>query len=331
MVESIGKIKEIGGYFGLEDTEDVHFSDPKGILLNTARNALEYILKSIGSVRKIYLPYYTCEVVLEPVKRLNIPFQFYNINCDFEMETDIVPEDSEYIIVNNYFGIKDDYINRMASLYGDRLIIDNAQALFAPVIPDTKSFYSLRKFIGVADGGIAAGVENDAYLSLPFEQTETHNKHLYIRKEFGAEAGFSEYRENEGKLDNQPIRRMSEYTSGIFQHVNLEKVVETRRNNYAYLEKCLSSSNKLKLPPLNSFYAPMVYPYLPEGDIDLRGILISKKIFVARYWPNVLEWAPECSLEFYFANNIIPLPIDQRYGIGDMQRIADLIQENLEY
>lgn len=326
MVESTRKIREIGGYFELEDTVEGFSSPVQGILLNTARNALEYILRYIGSVKKIYLPIYTCEVVLEPIKRLNIPFIFYSINENFEIGESIHLNDDEYIIANNYFGIKDEYINSIASIYRDRLIVDNAQAFFAPIIPNIKSFYSVRKYIGVADGGIAVGIYDDDYLSLPFEQAEDHNNHLFIRKELGAEAGFIYYRENECKLDNQPIRRMSESTNEVFHKVNYERVIKKRRDNYTYLNNCLSLSNKLILPPINSFSAPMVYPYIPDKNVDLRKVLISNKVFVARYWPNVLEWAPDNSLEYYFADNVIPLPIDQRYDIGDMHRIVDIIQ-----
>ena len=63
-------MKVIGGYFELADIEQANnFPHKNGILLNTGRNALEYILSSIKDVKLIYLPYFTCEVVLEPIKR----------------------------------------------------------------------------------------------------------------------------------------------------------------------------------------------------------------------------------------------------------------------
>ena len=78
------------------------FPHSEGTLLNTGRNALEYILRCIGEVKGIYLPYYTCEVVLEPLKKLHIPWVFYHVNSQFEMVEDIHPKESEYILANNY-------------------------------------------------------------------------------------------------------------------------------------------------------------------------------------------------------------------------------------
>ena len=51
-------MQAIGGYFELADYEDgKNFPHPDSILLNTGRNALEYVLRSIGDVKGIYLPY----------------------------------------------------------------------------------------------------------------------------------------------------------------------------------------------------------------------------------------------------------------------------------
>lgn len=328
MVESHCQMKAIGGYFELANREEKSSIPVDGVLLNTARNALEYILQTLSDIKKIYLPYYTCEAVIEPLKRLNLSYQFYHINWDFEIAETIVLEEGEYLIVNNYFGLKDAYIEKLSIQYGERLIVDNAQALFAFLSPETKACFSTRKFVGVADGGIATGVDMNNVASMMYEATENHNNHLYIRKELGAEAGFSHYQTNECKLDNQPVRRMSLSTYDILTHINYHKVIEQRKKNYTYLEKALNRSNQLNLPSCDSFNCPMVYPYLNNESKDLRQTLISQKIFVARYWPNVLEWTTNDSLEYYFANQILPLPIDQRYDEKDMQRIIDLIVGN---
>ncbi|MFR3032427.1 hypothetical protein [Alistipes putredinis] len=46
---------------------------------------------------------------------------------------------------------------------------------------------------------------------------------------------------------------------------------------------------------------------------------------MAKYWPNVDLWAGENATETWMANNILPLPIDQRYGLDDMAKINELI------
>ena len=68
----------------------------------------------------------------------------------------------------------------------------------------------------------------------------------------------------------------------------------------------------------------MVFPYKVKDGTNLRKELISKKIYVATYWPNVLEWCNDY-IENDLVLNTIPLPIDQRYNIVDMQRIVQII------
>jgi Predicted pyridoxal phosphate-dependent enzyme apparently involved in regulation of cell wall biogenesis len=316
----------VGGYFELADYEEGIFPYQNGILLNTGRNALEYILRCIDGIKGIYLPYYTCEVVLEPLKKLNIPWFFYHINARFEIDDEINLKEGEYIIVNNYYGIKDAYIRSIAEKYGDHIIVDCAQAFFAKPIPGIKAFYSMRKFVGVADGGVAfiGNIPVDRVKVTEIELTSDHDSHLLKRKNYGAEAGFADFQKNETKLDNQPIRWMSSTTKRILDHINYDIVVEKRRNNYSILSNALSMKNFLALPDIDSFVCPMVYPFVTHYDRNLRKELIENKVFVARYWPNVLQLS-DYEMEYDLASRIVPLPCDQRYGEREMKRIIDII------
>ena len=315
----------IGGYFELADYEEGTFPHNEGVLLNTGRNALEYILRSIG-VKCVYLPYYTCGVVLEPLRKLRIPWVFYHINARFEIADAIAPKEGEYIIVNNYFGVKDEYIRTLADKYGDHLIVDCAQALFFAPIPGIKCFYSTRKFVGVADGGVAY-IGKPQLNEVPVygaECTAEHDSHLFKRKEFGAEAGFAEYQENEKKLDGQPIRWMSDTTKMILDHIDYDRVVARRRENYLFLHEAIGKKNSLALPESDTFACPMVYPFMPNTESNLRNRLIDNRVYVARYWPDI-KLIDGFEVEYSLAGGIIPIPVDQRYGEGEMRRIVEII------
>lgn len=325
MVESGDQIKAIGGYFEIADTNHECGDLPvEGIALNTCRNALEYIILQLIDAKRIYVPCYTCEAVIEPLKRLQIDYVFYHINEQLEIAEDIVLSDGDYLIANNYFGIKDAYIVTLAKKYGDKLIIDNAQALFATIPPGIKAAYSARKFVGVADGGFAVGVSAIHIYEYSEDNSLEHDSHLYIRKEKGAEAGFKDYQINECKLDNQPIQRMSPQTQAILSQIDYNSIIKKRRQNYLFLCDALNEKNKLQLPSMDSFTCPMVYPFM-TSDESLRDRLIQNKVFVARYWPNVLEWCEENDLEYRLAKNVVAIPIDQRYNREHLNKILALI------
>ena len=74
--------KSIGGYFGLEmSLREEYYSDM--IRLNSGRNAFEYILRA-KKYKKIFLPYFTCVVMLEPIEKLDLEVEFYSIDANFK-------------------------------------------------------------------------------------------------------------------------------------------------------------------------------------------------------------------------------------------------------
>lgn len=319
--------KAIGGYFSLEISRVQNgYIHTNGVHLNSGRNALEYILKSIPVVQKLYIPYYTCDVVLEPINKLGIPYGYYRIDEHLELADEIQLDKDEYLLVTNYFGIKDAYIKKLAKRYGERLIVDNAQALYAKQLEGIKTIYSPRKFVGIPDGGIAY-IDNGLDIA-DMEQDVSYNRctHLLKRLDLGAEAGYNDFRANSHQLVNQPIRRMSNLTWNLLQGIDFEEVKKRRWKNFMQLHQALSSINRLHIPESETFACPMVYP-LYTSDMTLKKWLIDNKIFVATYWPNVLEWCKEGMLEHELASKVIAIPIDQRYKNEDMNRIIQTLND----
>lgn len=315
-------MKEIGGYFSLELPCVGNMPHADGLLVNSGRNALELILRSISHVTQVYIPYYTCDVVLEPFEKLSIPYTFYHLNQRLELTDDISLGDGEYLLYTNYFGIMDSYVHELSIRYGDRLIVDNAQALYAA--PTAKCLYSPRKFVGAPDGGIAY---TDSSVSLSIYDVDSSSdrcSHLLVRHDRGASAGYAEFRANSIKLKHQPIRQLSPLTRTLLTSIDFADVKRRRIENFQALHSCLCGSNKLSIPPLDSFACPMVYPYY-SGDAILKQRLIARKIYVATYWPNVLEWCSPSDTEYQLASGIIAIPIDQRYGSEEMNYIISHI------
>lgn len=323
-------VDAIGGYFGEEVLSGKFnaFIHENGVLLNLGRSAFQYICNSIPNpINKLYIPRYTCPVMWHLLFWQGVMHQ-YDINRDLEIAEDIQLRENDYIVVNNYFGIKDAYIERMVEKYGNHLIVDNAQAFFAPVIPDTYAFYSPRKFFGVPDGGVAyTALNSNVVVCNEQDDSSDRLKHLQLRREKGAEAGFASYQLNENKLDNLSLMKMSEYTHDVLRRIDYESAKENRIANYKILHGALGLMNEMTLPEMESFECPMVYPFICAKATDvLRETLRKNRIYCATYWSKLEDWNADGSNERYLAHHIIPLPIDQRYSEHDMQRIIDLIK-----
>ncbi len=315
-------MEAIGGYFSLElpQREEYH---KDAIRLNTGRNCLEYILRVRG-YKKVYVPYYTCEAVLEPIKKLGIPYEFYHIDIHFEIRDCFKLKEGEALLYTNYFGLKQSYVEQLAEKIGSRLIVDNTQAFYAKPIPGIDAFYTCRKFFGVPDG---AYLYCNKKLDEEIEQDYSYERiaHLVKRIDLSAEEGFEDFRRVDDGLDNQPIRKMSKLTQRMMLGIDYEAAAQLRRTNFQILQDALGKKNNLDLQ-LEYDSVPMVYPYLVSVE-GLREKLIENKIFVARYWPNVLEWTTKENIDFLLAYQMQPLPIDQRYDQDVMKRIIEIIKQ----
>ena len=314
----------IGGYFELELPDRGGFLHNDGVLLNSGRNALEYVLRALGEVKGLFIPYYTCDVVMEPVEKLGLPYTFYHINPKLEIEDLPSLESGEYLIYTNYFGIKDEYIRTLADKYGGQLIVDNAQAWFAEPLKGVSTIFSPRKYVGIPDGGVAYSPKQMEVSAFERDLSFERCSHLLKRIDLGSSEGYADFKMNSKQLVGQPVKRMSRLTERMLSSIDFDVVKTYRRGNFEHLHTHLKKSNLLDMPLLDSFACPMVYPYLTE-NAALRQKLIENKVFVATYWPNVKEWTTPEMLEYALMDKLIPIPVDQRYGIKEMELIEDIV------
>lgn len=312
-------MKSIGGYFELElrNNQEYHHN---ALRLNTGRNALEYILKA-SSYSKIYLPYFTCDVLMQPIEKLDVKFEFYSIDEQFEPIFDYSRiQDEECFLYTNYFALKDSFVKKLSGKCKN-LIIDNAQSFYSKPIDNIDTFYSPRKFFGISDGAylftnkrIEENLKQD-HSALRFE-------HLLMRIDNSAEDGYQYFSLNDDKLNNLPVLQMSKLTKRILGSIDYDLIAKLRIENYLFLDKKLKVSNKLKLK-FNKNQVPMVYPFW--GNSDLRKKLLDNRIYCATYWPNVKQWVRPNALEYQLTEEVLYLPIDQRYDKEEMELIVNII------
>lgn len=309
--------KEIGGYFSLE-CGNTSFYHKSGVFLNSARNALRYIIRAYN-ITKIALPYYTCPVVWQAVKDEDCQIIPYDLNDDFLPDTFLGKE--TYLVYNNYFGICGKNIETVLKQYPN-LIIDNAQSFYAQP-KGLASFYSPRKFFGLPDGGITVCNKT---LSEKFNKSVSYDlcSHLLIRHDLSASDGYNEFQKNDGAMIGRPIELMSNLTQTLMGNINYQDAKIKRLKNFIFLHDVLKEKNKIQID-LHTDDVPMVYPFR-TADETLRSKLVQNKIYVAKYWPIEEEFdCMKSEKAQKLANSIVPLPIDQRYDLDDMKRILEVM------
>lgn len=313
--------KIIGGYFQLALERGKEYY-PDLIKLNTSRNALEYIL-IIKGYTKVYIPYFTCEVMLEPIVRLNIPYQFYHINKELDPVLDFEIGPTECLLYTNYFGLKQDTVKLLRENVRN-LIVDNAQAFFSRPLQGIDTFYSCRKFFGVPDGAYLQ-IDTDERLVLEKDNSTGRLAHLTGSIDYGIEHSYTDFLENEAKLKDNNIKSMSSLTQALLSNINYQEAKYKRNENFKFLNDKLFLANELNIDIPEGLPA-MAYPMLVSKK-GVKAKLIEKKIFVPTFWPNVLKWTTDDMLEHKFVKRMIYLPVDQRYNLDDMAYMVDVLKK----
>jgi hypothetical protein len=316
-------MNSIGGYFELELKEGVEYHK-NALKLNTARNCLEYILR-VRDYHKVYIPYYACDAIITPFQKQSILYEFYSIDSALNPIQTYSLKENEAFLYINYFGIKQGKILDLVNNYGRRLIVDNSQAFFSFPLPFIDTFYSARKFFGVADGGY---LYIDTLLDVNLEQEISYERmdHLLKRIDINAENGYHDFVRNEDYLRICPIRKMSFLTNKILSSIDYEHVKQKRIENFYYLHNELKDSNILEIDLFSENDVPMVYPYLSNKKEISKDQLIQHKIFVATYWTDIFSRCELNSIETFLAKNLLSLPIDQRISQKDLDRILKILK-----
>lgn len=312
-------MKEIGGYLELDNFGSREYY-PELLHLNTARNALIYLCRA-RSIRKLWLPYYLCDSVADACSREKITVGFYHIDRTFLPVIPAQWQPGDWLYLVNYYGQLTDEKIRTYKQTCFNVIVDNVQAFFAQPVPGVDTLYSCRKFFGVPDGAYLA--TDAAPIALEQDVSKDRMKHILGRFEStSASDYYHDFKENDHSFRELPLMRMSRLTENLLGALDYE-AIRTRRNaNWAQLHAALGSYNPLSLVSPDG---PYMYPFYCENGMELKKQLAAQKIFIPTLWPNVLD-LDDCPLEKDYAQNILPLPIDQRYDGQDMGRLIHAVK-----
>ena len=314
-------MKEIGGYIEFESYCGSLLHEG-AVALNCGRNCLAYLIEAEG-IAKIRLPYFLCASVRNVCKKYGAEVWYYRIDERFRPIIDTPLADGEWLYIVNYYGqITNDEVTAYKERFG-RVIFDNAQSYFQPPVDGADTIYTCRKFFGVPDG---AFVYCGKRLERELPADESFERIHYILGRYERTAGefYAESTENNHSFADAPIRKMSRLTENLLRSFDYERIKKRRTENFSLLHERLGGANRLELTvPEGAF----MYPLYVENGAAVRKMMQARKIFVPMLWGDVLEVCGEDCLEHDYAENILPLPTDQRYGRDDMEIILAGLRE----
>ena len=312
----LNNFREIGGYLELECNR-LPLLHEGALALNCGRNALRYLIEQ-RQIRALLLPSFLCETVKSVCG--DIACRYYSVGPDFLPQFP-EPAEGEWLYVVNYYGqLSPACLTELRQRF-PRLIVDNAQAYFEPPLPETDTLYTCRKFFGVPDG---AFLYTDApSRTLERDESYEHMRHILGRFERSGREFYAESSENNDRFYSEPVKAMSRLTDNLLRGIDYAFVEQRRRENFRTLASLLGEYNLLSVREVPG---PFVYPLMLENGMALKKRLAAENIYVPTLWPELLQSFPSGSTERRLAEDILPLPVDQRYSAEDMRYLASKIK-----
>ncbi len=187
------------------------------------------------------------------------------------------------------------------------------------------TLYTCRKFFGVSDGGF---LYTDKILD-NLKQDESFERIHFVlgRFERSASEFYEEAANNNDVFDEQEMKKMSSLTENILRSLDYDAICGKRTENFKFLNEQLSKINKLSVRDVEGAF---MYPLYVTNGAELRKKLQQQKIYIPTLWPDVFDLCSQDMLEYDYAANILPLPVDQRYTINDMEYMINMIEQELE-
>lgn len=345
---------EIGSIYSLSTLDrqpypPMQLAGENAVYLSLCREALLMIaIKYRESNKKVLLPAYTCQTVIDPFLQEGWEIEYYNINRKLRIDTSDLK--SKYAafkpnlsVAHPYYGVdlNHEELDALSDLKNDgcTLVEDLTQCVFSKQRSEVFDYFtgSYRKWFPIPDGAFLIGedlgvedmVENinfvqpmaDAmYLRGAFHQTGDNNI-----KEISRRVGNVAISHISGTIEPHNMSGLSQY---LLSGIDIETAKKKRFANYRYLYNHLQESSicqpvERDIDELTC--APLFFPIYVKDRSIFQKKLAQQEIYAPVLWPVHTESVVINDGIKRIYDEILMLPIDQRYGENDMKRVVEVI------
>lgn len=354
-------MKDIGSIFPLYDEQLEFAKKPFCLplicdmqkLYSLCREALFDIAGIHGqNSRKVLLPAYTCQTVIDPFQQLGWDITYYPINKDLIIDTQVLSTIAnqihpDVVLAHPYFGMDFNVIEKEAlqtiKASGTIIIVDNTQCIFSKERLPFVDYYvgSYRKWFCCPDG---AFLEDYSKSKTSCAENSDENGD-FVQKQIDAMFLRGVYFTNSNETIKQiSIRLNKDAVKGISGEIkphamttfskamlameDVEFNKSQRKSNYKTLFDGLKNCDKCALvceDLTRITNAPLYFPIYVEDRPGIQKQLAQQHIYAPVLWPvNTREIVINETIAYIF-NHILAIPCDQRYDEADMEKILYVI------
>ena len=343
---------EIGSIFSLKSSyidaghSPQNKEENSSLFYSLCREALLVIAWHLkDSNKRVLLPAYTCQTVIDPFVESGWTVDFYNITKQLRIDKkDLIDKSDSFTpslcVVHPYCGadLRDDELDALllCKKNGCVMVEDLTQCIFSKQYSEIFDFFvgSYRKWFPIPDGAFLIGEGiNSVDMTENTDFVQLMSDAMYLRgiynihkdpnvKEISRRVGNMALKHISGKI---APHKMSDFSNGLLSKEDWELVQSRRMSNYSFLYDTIRNlgychSVDRKMDEISC--APLFFPIYAENRSELQSFLAKKEIFAPVLWPVYSKSAIINDDISYIYNHILMLPCDQRYSREDMERIV---------
>src|SRR5690606_8670726 len=193
----------------------------------------------------------------------------------------------------------------------------------------------IRKWFGLPSGGFLASthnqihdynlIEHKAFVELRKKGMELKSKYINDTENISKEKFLKIFKEAEKIIDEDLNIYSIDYLSkNILFNIDINKLIETRKQNYKYLFAQLNNCITLLFNYYDEDVCPLFFPILLKDNREyIINILSNNNIFCPIHWPVPKKFVDLTSHENAkrLYEKELSIPCDHRYGKDEMDRI----------
>lgn len=324
--------------------------------LRSGREALHLVALNLNAEKNqpvVLMPAYCCHSMVDPFEKAGWKVVYYRLNKDLTVDLEyltnlLVTVRPKAVLTMNFYGSAStgDAVAVIKNGCPEcKVIEDFSHCTFSlPEIFDKQVDYyvtSIRKSVGVCDGSVIISkasldesvVEDNetGFMTARRDCQKLKAEYAYTQDAAQKNIFFPELRRQEGELDNfSGVHRISKTGMEMLAVLNGESIRYARQKNMAHIlnllggkveiisgiEKCLAG-------------APFSLPILLKNRDEVQQKLAKRGVYAPVLWPICDEARAVCPVSARMADEMLSIPMDQRYNWDDIEEIAKIVLETI--